>query len=157
MPKLHVRKPGDVPPPSRASRAVREQHTLLAVDEETALIYAGVVRDLKSRGRLIGSNDLWIGSSSLRFRLLKRDRQTTARHLVLLQRTLALPVNLLLPLKPLRLRRKVSTLVLCLVPSRLLVICLAVRMIRLRSVNRHRNLKRDAIWASLFISVNHLV
>jgi hypothetical protein len=25
MPKLHVRKPGDVPPPSRASRAVREQ------------------------------------------------------------------------------------------------------------------------------------
>lgn len=50
-------------------RAVREQHTLLAVDEETALIYAGVVRDLRSRGRLIGSNDLWIGSSSLRFRL----------------------------------------------------------------------------------------
>ena len=25
MPVLHVKKPGDVPPPSRASRAVREQ------------------------------------------------------------------------------------------------------------------------------------
>jgi hypothetical protein len=25
MPRLHVRKPGEVPPPSRASRAVREQ------------------------------------------------------------------------------------------------------------------------------------
>ena len=50
-------------------RAVREQHTLLPVDEETALIYAGVVRDLQSRGRLIGTNDLWIGSSGLRFRL----------------------------------------------------------------------------------------
>lgn len=50
-------------------RAVREQHTLLAIDEETALIYAGVVRDLRSRGRLIGTNDLWIGASSLRFRL----------------------------------------------------------------------------------------
>lgn len=50
-------------------RAVREQHNHLPVDEETALIYAGVVRDLRSRGRLIGANDLWIGSSSLRFRL----------------------------------------------------------------------------------------
>lgn len=50
-------------------RAVRERHTLLPVDEETALIYAGVVRDLRSRGRLIGTNDLWIGSSSLRLRL----------------------------------------------------------------------------------------
>ena len=50
-------------------RAAREQHTLLPIDEETALIYAGVVRDLRSRGRLIGTNDLWIGSSSVRFRL----------------------------------------------------------------------------------------
>lgn len=38
-------------------------------DEETALIYAGVVRDLRSQDRLIGTNDLWIGASSLRFRL----------------------------------------------------------------------------------------
>jgi predicted nucleic acid-binding protein len=50
-------------------RMVRQQHSLLPVDEETALIYSGVVRDLRSRGMLIGGNDLWIGSSSLRFRL----------------------------------------------------------------------------------------
>jgi tRNA(fMet)-specific endonuclease VapC len=50
-------------------RMVRRQHTLLPVDEETALIYAGVVRDLRNRGMLIGANDLWIGSASLRFRL----------------------------------------------------------------------------------------
>jgi predicted nucleic acid-binding protein len=50
-------------------RTVREQHNLLPIDEETALIHAGVVRDLRSQGRLIGTNDLWIGSSSLRFRL----------------------------------------------------------------------------------------
>lgn len=50
-------------------RTVRERHTLLPIDEETALIYAGIVRDLRSRGRLIGTNDLWIGASSLRFRL----------------------------------------------------------------------------------------
>jgi tRNA(fMet)-specific endonuclease VapC len=48
---------------------VRPQHSLLPVDEKTALIYAGVVRDLRSRGMLIGANDLWIGSASLRFRL----------------------------------------------------------------------------------------
>jgi predicted nucleic acid-binding protein len=50
-------------------RMVRQQHSLLPVDEQTALVYAGVVRDLRSRGMLIGGNDLWIGSSSLRFRL----------------------------------------------------------------------------------------
>jgi predicted nucleic acid-binding protein len=50
-------------------RAVRERHTLLPIDDETALIYAGVVRELRSRGRLIGTNDLWIGSASLRSRL----------------------------------------------------------------------------------------
>lgn len=50
-------------------RAVREQHSLLPIDEKTALIYAGVVRDLRSRGQLIGINDLWIASSGLRFGL----------------------------------------------------------------------------------------
>jgi len=39
------------------------------VDEQTGLLYAGVVRDLRSRGMLIGANDLWIGAASLRFRL----------------------------------------------------------------------------------------
>lgn len=50
-------------------RMVRERYVLLPVDEEAALIYAGVARDLRSRGSLIGTNDLWIGAVSLRFRL----------------------------------------------------------------------------------------
>lgn len=50
-------------------RIVRRQHAPLPVDEETALIYAGLVRDLRTRGMLIGANDLWIGASSLRFQL----------------------------------------------------------------------------------------
>lgn len=53
-------------------RIVRQQHTPLPVDERTALIYAGLVRDLRGQpdsGLLIGTNDLWIGASSLRFQL----------------------------------------------------------------------------------------
>lgn len=50
-------------------RTVRDRHTLLPIDEECALIYAGAVRDLRSRGMLIGTNDLWIGATSLRYRL----------------------------------------------------------------------------------------
>lgn len=50
-------------------RTVRERHTLLPIDEECALVYAGAVRDLRSRGMLIGTNDLWIGASSLRYQL----------------------------------------------------------------------------------------
>lgn len=50
-------------------RMVRQQHSMLPVDEETALIYAGVARDLRGRGMLIDANDLWIGSASLRFGL----------------------------------------------------------------------------------------
>lgn len=49
--------------------AVRGQHTLLPIDEETALIYSAAVRELRSRGNLIGTNDLWIGASSLRYGL----------------------------------------------------------------------------------------
>jgi len=45
--------------------AVREQHTVLPIDAETASVYGGVVRELRPRGRLIGANDLWIGASSL--------------------------------------------------------------------------------------------
>lgn len=48
---------------------VRQQHVPLPVDETTSLIYAGIVRELRSRGLLIGTNDLWIGASSLRFQL----------------------------------------------------------------------------------------
>jgi tRNA(fMet)-specific endonuclease VapC len=46
--------------------AMRETHTLVPVDEQTALVYARVVRELRRRGELIGSNDLWIGCTSLR-------------------------------------------------------------------------------------------
>jgi tRNA(fMet)-specific endonuclease VapC len=46
--------------------AVREGHTLVPVDDETALVYARVVRELRRRGELVGTNDLWIGCTSLR-------------------------------------------------------------------------------------------
>ena len=50
-------------------RAVRELHTLLPVDEETALLYGRLARELRADGRLIGTNDLWIGATSLRWEL----------------------------------------------------------------------------------------
>jgi tRNA(fMet)-specific endonuclease VapC len=46
--------------------AIREAHTLVPVDDETALVYARVVRELRRRGELVGTNDLWIGCTSLR-------------------------------------------------------------------------------------------
>jgi tRNA(fMet)-specific endonuclease VapC len=46
--------------------AVREGHTLVPVDDQTSVVYARVVRELRRRGELIGSNDLWIGCTSLR-------------------------------------------------------------------------------------------
>jgi tRNA(fMet)-specific endonuclease VapC len=36
------------------------------VDDQTAFVYARVVRELRRRGELIGTNDLWIGCASLR-------------------------------------------------------------------------------------------
>lgn len=47
-------------------RAVRELHVLLPVDEATALTYGRVTRNLRRRGALIGTNDLWIAATSLR-------------------------------------------------------------------------------------------
>ncbi len=47
-------------------RAVRELHTLLPIDEETALTYGRLTRELRSTGRLIGTNDLWIAASAVR-------------------------------------------------------------------------------------------
>jgi predicted nucleic acid-binding protein len=46
--------------------AVRTGHILVPVDEQTALVYARTVRELRRRGELIGTNDLWIGCTSLR-------------------------------------------------------------------------------------------
>ncbi len=47
-------------------RTVRELHVLLPVDEETALVYGRITRALRRRGRLIGTNDLWIAATSIR-------------------------------------------------------------------------------------------
>ena len=45
---------------------MRTGHTLVPVDDQTALVYARTVRALRRRGELIGANDLWIGCTSLR-------------------------------------------------------------------------------------------
>jgi len=47
-------------------RIVRELHVLLPIDEETALVYGRLTRALRQKGRLIGTNDLWIAAASLR-------------------------------------------------------------------------------------------
>jgi predicted nucleic acid-binding protein len=50
-------------------RTVRELHVLLPIDEETALEYGRITRALRSAGKLIGTNDLWIAAASLRHEL----------------------------------------------------------------------------------------
>jgi predicted nucleic acid-binding protein len=47
-------------------RAIRELHTVLEVDEATALSYARLTRTLRARGALIGTNDLWIAATCVR-------------------------------------------------------------------------------------------
>ena len=47
-------------------RAVRELHTIVPVDEETALQAARITRALRNRGALIGTNDLWIAATCVR-------------------------------------------------------------------------------------------
>lgn len=47
-------------------RIVRELHVLLPIDEETALVYGRIARNLRGQGRLIGANDLWIAAASVR-------------------------------------------------------------------------------------------
>lgn len=46
--------------------AMREGHVLVQVDDQIAFTYARIVRELRRRGELIGTNDLWIGCTSLR-------------------------------------------------------------------------------------------
>lgn len=62
-------------------RAVRELHVLLAADEETAIEYGRITRRLRSEGRLIGTNDLWIAAASVRhgIPLVTADTQEFAR------------------------------------------------------------------------------
>ena len=50
-------------------RLVRDLHVLLPIDEETALAYGRLTRHLRSRGELLGVNDLWIAASTLRHEL----------------------------------------------------------------------------------------
>lgn len=46
-------------------RMVREGHVILGVDAAIALRYGRLTRGLRARGRLIGSNDLWIAATCL--------------------------------------------------------------------------------------------
>lgn len=39
---------------------------LYPIDADTALIYAQITRQLRGKGQLIGTNDLWIASTALR-------------------------------------------------------------------------------------------
>jgi tRNA(fMet)-specific endonuclease VapC len=51
-------------------RLLRDTHEVLPVDEEVALVYAGVARKLRrAEGQLIGANDLWIAATALRYEL----------------------------------------------------------------------------------------
>lgn len=44
-------------------RAIRELHTVLDVDERSALLYGQITRRLRERGQLLGANDLWIAAT----------------------------------------------------------------------------------------------
>ena len=50
-------------------RLVRDLHVILPIDEETALAYGRLTRQLRQRGELLGANDLWIAASALRHEL----------------------------------------------------------------------------------------
>jgi len=58
-------------------QAVRKRHRILSTDEETALLYRRVARELRSQGGLIGANDLWIGCSAIRHDLPLLTANTT--------------------------------------------------------------------------------
>ena len=49
-----------------ALSAIRRSHRLLAVDDEVAIAFGRVTRELRASGHLIGTNDLWIAATSLR-------------------------------------------------------------------------------------------
>lgn len=54
---------------------LEEQHTVLAVDRQTARLYAEVRHELKTGGRPIPENDIWIAALARQHRLpvLSRD------------------------------------------------------------------------------------
>jgi predicted nucleic acid-binding protein len=47
--------------------AVKRQFQLSEYDEAVSLAYATIYRNLKTRGSLIGANDLWIAASAIRY------------------------------------------------------------------------------------------
>ncbi len=53
-------------PTHPALAAIRRCHRLLPVDEDVALAYARVARELRASGHALGANDLWIAATSLR-------------------------------------------------------------------------------------------
>ena len=53
-------------PAHPALGAIRRCHRLLPVDEDVALAYARVARELRAGGHLLGTNDLWVAATSLR-------------------------------------------------------------------------------------------
>ncbi len=56
--------------------SVVESFEIIEIDRSIAKRYAGITRDLRARGLLIGSNDLWIAATALQF-----DRPLVTRNL----------------------------------------------------------------------------
>jgi tRNA(fMet)-specific endonuclease VapC len=46
-------------------RHIRNNHSIIPVDESVALQFGSVARLLRARGQLIGTNDLWIAATAL--------------------------------------------------------------------------------------------
>jgi predicted nucleic acid-binding protein len=44
---------------------MRRGHRVLSADEEVAVTYGHIARELRASGSLIGVNDLWIAATSL--------------------------------------------------------------------------------------------
>lgn len=49
--------------------SMRRGHRVLSADEEVAVTYGHIARELRARGSLIGVNDLWIAATSLHHEL----------------------------------------------------------------------------------------
>lgn len=50
-------------------RKVKSAFRLRPIDEETAMVYRIIYRELKDSGTLIGANDLWIAAAALQHNL----------------------------------------------------------------------------------------
>ncbi len=55
---------GFADPSGKAAQELIAPLRVLPVTAETALVYAAVVRSLRAKGRLIGTNDLWIACTA---------------------------------------------------------------------------------------------